>query len=154
MEETYVLRVYPEAVTYSWESQVEQYPRLGAPGIQYFAGDVGALKPVDCLLWRDEQGLVHGILNYYSIDFPPHEQAGNINIFIDPQRRRQGIGSALLREAHRRWGPIDWNQQRYTESGIELAARMIAELGGKGGDELRLTTFRVNDGATRLRRKQ
>ena len=40
MGEEYVLRISPEVVTYSWKSQVEQYARLGVPGIQYFAGDV------------------------------------------------------------------------------------------------------------------
>lgn len=128
----YVLQVYPDAITYSYESQVVQYPRLGAPGIEYFAGDGGFAKPVDCLLWRDDEGLVRGILNHYPVDMPPHEKAGNINLFIDPARQRQGIGTALVREANRRWGPINWNQQRYTKAGIELAYKLITELGGPG----------------------
>lgn len=130
--EQYVLRVFPDAITYSYESQVVQYPRLGAPGIEYFAGkDEHHPVPVDCLLFRGEDGLIRGILNHYAIDYPPHEKAGNINLFVDPAHHREGIGTALVREANRRWGPINWNQQRYTAAGVELAHRLISELGGQ-----------------------
>lgn len=149
MSEQYILRVYPEAVAYSWESQVVQYPRLGAPGIQYYAGkDENHPVPIDCLLWRDEDGLVRGILNYYSVNYPPHERAGNVNLFVDPGHRRQGIATALVREANRRWGPINWSQQRYTAAGVELAYKLIRELGGLSA---RITVGEVVDGTHRVR---
>lgn len=121
------LRVYPDAVPYSWESQVAQYPRLGAPGVEYRTGDTGFAKPVNCLLWRDEDGLVHGILNHYPIDMPPWEKAGNVNVFVDPARRREGIATRLVREAQRMFGPIDFEQQRFTESGAALAVTLIEQ---------------------------
>ena len=47
---------------YSWASQAMQYPDKGSPGIGYFAGEVGGgLPPVDCLLYRDDDGTVIGI---------------------------------------------------------------------------------------------
>lgn len=113
---------------FSWESQVSQYPmryRPG-PGIAYFPGDVSQfagmedMPPVDCLLYYDEQGWLRGILNHYPVDYPPHEQAGNVNVFVDPARRRRGIGTALVTEAFRRWGVV-LAEQRFTVAGAALA---------------------------------
>ena len=110
---------------FSFESQVCQYPRLGAPGIDYFAGVIPIHAergdpPIDCLLWRDEQGLVRGILNHYPVDYPPHERAGNINLYVHPEWRRRGIATALLREAERRYGSTRWAQQRYSPDGLQM----------------------------------
>lgn len=110
----------------SWESQVVQYPATGEPGIGYFAGET-SLGVVDCLLWRDEKGRVRGILNRYGIDFPPYEKAGNVNIWIRPSHQRQGIGRALIEEAIRRWGPINYEQQQFTEAGAAFARQLLAE---------------------------
>ena len=107
----------------SWASQVKQYPPLGEPGIGYFAGETG-LGTVDCLLWRDDRGVLRGILNRYGHDFPPYEKAGNVNIFVQPEYHRQGIGTALVAEAERRWGPINLDQQQFTEAGERLADRI------------------------------
>lgn len=112
----------------SWESQVVQYPEFGPPGIEYFAGVVeGYAQPVDCLLWRGGDKRVHGILNYYSIDYPPWEKAGNVNVWVQPGWQRKGIGSRLIRVAQRRWGPINWQQQQYTEAGAAFARHMMGE---------------------------
>ena len=64
-------------------------------------------------------GHVRGVLNHYPKDFPPWETKGNVNVFIDPTARRQGIATALLQEALTRWD-IDFHKQRYTPSGIRL----------------------------------
>lgn len=115
----------------SWESQSEQYPLLGKKGcISYFAGEVpGYAKPVDCLLFRDSGGYVRGILNYYPIDFPPFEEAGNLMVMVAPRQQGKGIGSALLDEADRRWGPLDLAQQKYSRTGLVLVASWLRRRG-------------------------
>lgn len=112
----------PDFALYSWESQERQYPETGPAGFDY-RRESAAGHPVDCLLWRDEDGFLLGILNHYPEDVPPWESAGNVNVWIHPDRQREGIGTRLLREAETRWGPIDWEQQRYTRAGLELVKK-------------------------------
>jgi GNAT superfamily N-acetyltransferase len=114
----------------SWESQVMQYPVVGEPGIGYFAGVVaGDLPPVDCLLWRDDQGLVRGILNHYPVNYAPYEMAGGVNIWVHPDWQRRGIGRALVTEAVTRWGEINVEQQRFSEAGAAFALALLDEGG-------------------------
>ena len=125
-----------------WEHQVRQYPKTGTPGIEHFVGRVeqGQLRgqdgrrlgrvvayEVDCLLYRSRKGAVIGILNYYDTDDPfGLEKAGNMNVWVHPRRQRRGIGSALLAEAEHRWGPLNYDQQKYTPEGRALAESMLA----------------------------
>jgi GNAT superfamily N-acetyltransferase len=111
---------------FSWESQVKQYPTLGAPGIQYFAGVVeGREKPVDCLLCKDVTGHVRGILNHYPVDFLPLEVAGNVNIWVDPEWQRKGIATALIKRCIQMYGQIPVEQQKYTSEGVQLLTAML-----------------------------
>ena len=116
------------ATQFSWRSQASQYAYRDTPGLsceQHSVGVLGALTIVDCLLWRDEDGLLRGILNHYpdgALRYPstaPLEEPGNITLWVDPQRQRRGIATALIREAVRRWN-IDFDQQRYTPAGLAL----------------------------------
>lgn len=107
-------RDFPPALSFT--SQARQYPATGPAGIGYFKGEIDATTYVDCLLWRDTDGTVRGILNHYPTDLPPWEKAGNINIFIDPTMRRRGIATALLMAASQRW-LVNLSQQRYTSEG-------------------------------------
>ena len=129
---------FPEA--FSFESQKVQYPALGEPGISYFAGET-KLGVVDCLLWRDKNGVVLGILNYYSFnalwDDPIlmvlsgeeyMESKGNVNLFVDPAHRRHKIASLLLSAAGERWD-IDLAQQRYTADGRKFIEWYSEHLG-------------------------
>lgn len=108
----------------SWENQVRQYPQRGEPGLGYFAGDVSehypGLPPVDCLLWRDDDGWLRGILNHYPVDYPPWEEAGKVNVFVDPARRHMGIATILAREAWSRWD-VTLGAQDFTDEGAGLA---------------------------------
>jgi GNAT superfamily N-acetyltransferase len=107
------------AGVYSWASQARQYPALGRPGISWLGGETPH-GTVDCLLWRDPNRRLRGILNHYPFDVPGLEVAGNVNLWVHPQWQRQGIGSALVREAQRRWS-VDLSRQRYTTAGAALA---------------------------------
>ena len=101
-----------------WWSQANQYPPVGEPGIGYFAGVVYSDKPpIHCLLYRGSLGILTGILNYYEVDYPPYEKAGNVNVFVKPNQQRKGIGTALVQEALRRWPHLKDHPQRYTAQG-------------------------------------
>lgn len=116
----------PERQILSFESQAAQYPASGPPGLSYYRGEISESEWVDCLLYRDDDGGLLGILNYYAMDFPPWEQAGNCNIWVRHDHRRQGIGTRLLREAHARWR-LDFAQQRYTFAGARLAQSVLLD---------------------------
>lgn len=114
---------YIPADAYSWDSQAAQYAYRDEPGIhleRHHLGVVGAWTQIDCLLYRDEDGLLIGILNYYLDSNNPLETAGNINVWVKPDHQRQGIATALLEEARRRWPDLDAEQQNYTPSGLLL----------------------------------
>lgn len=123
-----------------WATQARQYPRSGPPGIHYFRGvvmigrvrngngdAVGRVRyEVDNLLYRSRKGSLVGVLQFYPEDAPMGlEQAGNMNVWVHPRRLRRGIALALITEADRRWGPIDWGQQAYTPEGRALVARYL-----------------------------
>lgn len=111
---------------YTWESQVKQYPKTGAPGIDLFVGTFTEAmlpeypdawgKQVWTLLYRNNKGHAIGILNYYPQDLP-EEEAGNVNIWVHPRRQGRGIGTKLADELVRRGWPFTWEQQSYSLAG-------------------------------------
>ena|SRR5579872_1312459 len=117
----------------TWESQAAQYPPTGPPGISYFRGQVTADYHVDCLLYRDENGELIGILNRYPADFPPYEREGSVNMWVRPDRRRQGIGRSLGLEAMSRWEPHP-ERLKYTEAGARWVAAMERRYSGSALD--------------------
>jgi len=48
-----------------------------------------------------------------------------VNVLVHPRRQRRGIGSALVREALRRWPEIDPERQTYTPEGAALANAVL-----------------------------
>lgn len=127
----------------SWESQVVQYrdaPEPDEEGITYYEGDVSETypdaPPVDCLLyWRRRipgGTALHvvGILNHYPVDYPPHERAGNVNVWVRAPQQRQGIATRLWDEAVRRWG-VRLEEQRFTASGALLASALDRREGAR-----------------------
>lgn len=110
-------------LAYDWDSQARQYPEHGEAGISYFRGVLSPEEWVDCLLYRDANGKLIGILNYYPIDLPP-EMAGNFTLRVKQSAKRQGVGTGLLEEAFRRW-KIDPRQQTYTIEGMEFMKKFL-----------------------------
>ncbi|GAB3952471.1 hypothetical protein GCM10029976_090730 [Kribbella albertanoniae] len=107
---------------FSWQGQAQQYPRTGDPGISYFRGDVPGhgLGYVDCLLYRNADGELVGILNHFPADMPPYEDKGNVTLLVRPDHQRQGIGSRLWAEAVERYG-VKFEGQSFTEDGAHFA---------------------------------
>jgi GNAT superfamily N-acetyltransferase len=117
-----------ESDVMAWETQVVQYPSGGSPGISYLRGQVDPAYYVDCLLFRGDDGELIGVLNHFPADYPPYERAGNVNIWVRPDRQRQGVARALILEALGRW-EFRWENQRITPSGARIAASMVREFG-------------------------
>lgn len=111
-----------------WDSQVIQYPELGEPDtIELFLGDESenfpGLPPINCLLWRDHDGRIRGILNHYPVDYPPWEKAGNVNVFVQPGWKKRGIGTALVDKAIELFGELNFHQQTYSPEGMQFLLR-------------------------------
>lgn len=130
---------------HTWASQVRQYPKLGTPGLTFEEHEVAVaqvtykptgmvvaevLTVVDCVLYRNRKGHLIGILNHYrddcyEFDGSLLEKAGNVNVWVRPDRRRRGVGTKLVAAALRRWPEIDFTQQHYTEAGRALATNIL-----------------------------
>jgi hypothetical protein len=108
---------------FSWESQANQHPRRGGPGIVHrhvVMAQRRGPSPIECLLFYkevkpNEPGYLVGIMYYYP-EGTDLERAGAINVWVKPNQRRQGIASILGVEAENRWD-VDWSIQRYTREG-------------------------------------
>jgi hypothetical protein len=128
---------------YTWESQAEQYAQTGPPGrrLEYhwvdlesgdevfpaasaLGPDVAGATRIDCLLHRDEDGLLDGILNHYD-GRNPVEGKDAINVWVRADRQRQGIATGLVRHAMSLWPGITYDKQRYTTDGIGLLQALI-----------------------------
>jgi len=135
------VQIIPPA--YSWESQARQYAEISAPGLaleQHMVDtetgdevfDVPAhlagpgISVVNCLLLRDELGCLVAILNHYD-GKNPLESADSVNLWVRPDRQRQGIGKMMTREAMKRWPGVRLENQRYTPSGVCLLSSLIRE---------------------------
>ena len=115
MEKTMKKATLTNGIAFLWQNQARQYPRHGT-GITYFKGLCEDNMWVDCLLYYGYDNELHGILNHYPFDMPPHQKAGSVNLQVRPDRRRKGIGSALLDEAIKRFN-INLEDQEYTPDG-------------------------------------
>lgn len=118
----------PALPDWAWESQKDQYPTSGPEGISYFKGEIDARTWVDCLLYFKGGQLV-GVLNHFPKDMGP-ERKGNVLVLVDPAFQRQGIGSALLTEAVKRWD-VDPHRQDHTPAGKAMVKRLF---GAKSAD--------------------
>ena len=120
---------------FSWESQACQYAKYGSPGLtleqhavnakaeEVAVGDPDTEMLIDCLLMRDVDGFLIGILNHYTGE-NEYEKTGNVNVWVRPDRQRRGVATRLLREAFDRW-QVDWRTQRYTEDGLAMLKKLL-----------------------------
>jgi DNA-binding NarL/FixJ family response regulator len=112
-----------------FKGQAEQFEKIGPPGLSYFKGTGNGLKPnqwVDCLLWRDDSGILKGIVYHYPQDLPL-EKKGNMNVFISPDSKRQGIANRLVAEAIKRYN-VDLRQQKYSEEGAAFINNFVRNM--------------------------
>lgn len=128
---------------WSWDFMARQFPRTGPPGLAYERKDdvvvgtfptgegdlVGEIvTAVDTLTVRNRKGRLVGVLSHYPFEIEIGgtvlEHAGNVSVWVDPRRRRRGIGTLLIAEADRRWS-IDWSAQTYTTGGHRMTTRYL-----------------------------
>lgn len=80
------------------------------PGITRRSNNVS-----DYLIYRDSNGTLLG--------FVSRSQTGGYFVFVDPSRRREGIGKILMRAAGREWG-VAVDRQNHTDEGYLLSERI------------------------------
>ncbi len=114
-------------MNFDWDSQASQFPYKDAPGISLERRTDGQLGStvVDCLLYRQESGLLAGILYHYNEDCP-YQQPGSCNLWVRPDAQHQGIGTALTREAWHRWG-IVYEEQTMTPGSVAWIDALVEQ---------------------------
>ena len=109
---------------YSWESQAAQFDRLGEPGLEWRV-EHSMSRPINCYLVRGEDGRLEGIGYHYPVDMGVLEKAGNVNIWVRPDRQRQGIATNLLHFIETHLGSVNFSQQRYSVAGARLVNKYL-----------------------------
>jgi GNAT superfamily N-acetyltransferase len=90
------------------------------------AGD-NSVTTINCLLYRDSEGVLIGILNHYD-GKNPLERADAVNLWVRPDMQRKGIGRELVSEAQRLWPAINPESQRYTADGVKFLGALLGSL--------------------------
>jgi GNAT superfamily N-acetyltransferase len=111
-----------------WVRVAAEYPKIGPAGISYFRGVRKDGHQVNCLLYREEDGELTGVLTHHPTTIPNLERRGQGNLWVHPEHRRQGIARKLLLELVRRDWPTDHEQVRTTPEGAALLVGLIDEL--------------------------
>lgn len=87
------------------------------------AGD-DSMTTINCLLYRDSEGVLIGILNHYD-GKNPLESADAVNLWVRPDMQRKGIGRELVAKAQERWPAINPEGQRYTPEGVQFITALL-----------------------------
>jgi GNAT superfamily N-acetyltransferase len=101
----------------TWESLASSVPRKGPPGITHYAG------VHQVLVYRDENGIFRGRVMLES-EWKNHGFELKLEILVDPDHWREGIGTALMNEAVKRW-KINFRAQSYTPYGAVFFAKFL-----------------------------
>lgn len=120
-------------ITTTWEAQATQFAPTGEPGITLECKTIGPPDKetvVDCLLYRDEDGILIGILAHYN-DNHPSQVPDSVNLLVKPDQQRQGVGKSLAREACSRWPQIlkvkGTKIQYWTAESLAWAEALVAK---------------------------
>ena len=131
--------VLPEAtvddLSWAWQGQADQHPATDTPGFHFRVEEPGK-HPIEILLHYGEDKALNGILYCYPKGMPGYEDRGAINMWADPERQRQGIGTSLLREFESSHHPIDWYAQSFSPAGRATAAAYLRSTGQVVVDEI------------------
>jgi len=103
----------------TWKIIIKGYAERGYPGISYLKTEFESGACLESLLFRDQKGMLLGIMDYFSSDGIPNEVKGNVNVVVHPDFQNKGIGSSLWVAGMKKW-QIDLNQQLYTPLGHKL----------------------------------
>lgn len=110
-----------------WTSFVQKsgYPMIGEPNaLTYYRPPTDV--EIHALLSYDATGYLQGGLMYFPkgspFDFP-----GSVTVIVRPNRRRRGVGRALVMTALTTWPEIDTDHQAYTASGRSLVDSVLAQ---------------------------
>jgi GNAT superfamily N-acetyltransferase len=88
-----------------WTELAADFPQRAKPNVVTYTRRAGK----GCLVAYDASGDLVGMLFYYY-------QTGKIDVVVRKDKRRQGFGKKLLKEAMNRW-QIDWSKQTTTPEG-------------------------------------
>lgn len=117
----------------TWEEQASQFPLHGEPGITYQQLTIGPPDNntiVDVLLYRDDDGVLVGILAKYN-ENNPLQEPDSVNLLVKPDQQRRGIGKSLAREACTRWPHIlqvkGTKIQHWTAESLGWADALVAK---------------------------
>lgn len=120
-------------ITTTWDQQAVQFPSQGEPGITYeqrVIGPPGSETVVDCLLYRDDDGILIGILAHYN-EGNPFQEPDTVNLLVKPDQQRKGVGKSLAREACTRWPQIlqvkGTQIQYWTSDSLGWAEALVAK---------------------------
>lgn len=120
------------AIAQDWTSFVldSGYPMLGeANALTYYRPPIEV--EIHTLLSYDERGYLQGALMYFPKG-SPYDHVGSVTVLVRPNRRRHGVGRAMLLAALAMWPRIDLDNQAYTEGGRALVDSILAKpLGSK-----------------------
>jgi GNAT superfamily N-acetyltransferase len=120
----------PKATTTTsiqWVSVLVGSQYQAEPGIRFLKGTTrcfGEKRPIEILEYRDRDGWLRGVVSWEG------ESVHHLFIMVDPECRRQGIATKLMREAVKRW-PIDFQKQSYTRDGAKFFRKFLL-----GSDEI------------------
>lgn len=89
--------------------------QVGIHCVSHVVGTLGGGVGVESLLFRDADGVLIGHLT--NLD-------GNVRVAVHPDHLREGIGTALVREALHRW-ELDLDSQNLTPAAIPFVDGLI-----------------------------
>ena len=102
-----------------WYKLIDYYPKKGNPGICYLKSIYNSDQVVESFTFRNQLGILLGVIDFYLGNTIPMEKEGNCNILVHPDFMNKGIGKKLLEKGDAIW-KIDFSQQKLTPSGLNL----------------------------------